>query len=127
MAETPNGTVGYSPLQRMNLATELFRQHDKNVTVALIEAFLAIASAPDNTLSQKDLADRLGVKEATVSQIVLRLGNGRSMGIPRNGKALNLVVKEGDPLDGRASRLRLTAQGRNLATAMANVLGSKKG
>lgn len=123
-ANDDNKSEPLNALQRMHRATELFRQHDPNVTAALVEAFLTIASAPDSTLTQKDVATRLGVQEATMSQIILRLGTGKPTA-PRNGKALGLVMREGDPLDGRANRLKLTAQGRNLATAMTNAIATR--
>jgi DNA-binding MarR family transcriptional regulator len=56
----------------------------------------------DEELSQRDLAERLGLEKSTVSRLAAHL------------EALGLLVRERDPENRRSYRLRITSAGRTL-------------
>lgn len=117
----------FTPLLGLYRASDLFREHDPMASVILMQAFVLIASNPDNTLSGKELADRLNIKEASMSHNIARLGGrpGRS-DKPRNGgEPLGFVSVDIDPRDARRKTLKLTAMGRTLASQMGLAIGGR--
>lgn len=89
-------------LARLALST---RTHEHLATTAGVivdrsgEAVLRQLADADTGLRLGELAQRLGIEAPTASRKVHELG------------AAGLVVREGDPTDGRACRLRLTPAG----------------
>jgi DNA-binding MarR family transcriptional regulator len=75
--------------------------------VSLSQAFALHELDIDTPLSQRDLAERLGLEKSSVSRLAAEL--------ERNG----LLVRERDPDNHRQYRLSLTAQGRAVHARMA--------
>lgn len=75
--------------------------------VSLSQAFALHELDADTPLSQRDLADRLGLEKSSVSRLAAQM--------ERNG----LLVRERDPDNHRQYRLRLTDQGRATHVRMA--------
>jgi DNA-binding MarR family transcriptional regulator len=71
--------------------------------VSLSEAFALAELAGDAPLSQRDLAERLGLEKSTVSRLVA--------GLERSGQ----VSRERDPVNRRFYRITLTGKGRSTA------------
>lgn len=70
-------------------------------TLPLSHAFaLHAIDRADGALSQRDLAERLGLEKSTVSRLAAHL------------EALGLLVRERDPENRRSYRLRITSAGR---------------
>lgn len=72
--------------------------------LSLSEVFALAELSDSDTLSQQDLAERLGLEKSTVSRLA---GN-----LERRG----WLSRERDPANRRFYRLRLTAPGRDVAT-----------
>lgn len=112
-------------MERMRRATEAFREHDPAAATVLLQTFLIIASHPDRTLTQADLAKAVNVKQASMSHNIARLATkpSSSGAVPRHGgEHLGLITIDIDPSDARRKTLRLTAAGRNLASEMGRIL-----
>lgn len=110
-----------SPLERMFRAMELFRSVYPAPSGQLIEAFLVVASNPDGTVTQGDVARALGCAAGQASGLL-----GKLSGNARFGENLALVDIQVDPTDARQRLHRLTRRGRELATTMAQTLRGRE-
>jgi DNA-binding MarR family transcriptional regulator len=85
-------------------AGRLLEPHDHaGLGMSLSEVFAIGELADADTLSQQDLADRLGLEKSTVSRL--------AGGLERRG----WLSRERDPANRRYYRLRLTAEGQAVA------------
>lgn len=109
---TPDGAAGAFPddwlrrlLRGLVRAGGLLESHHHHagVRLSLSEIFALAELADAGTLSQQELADRLGLEKSTVSRL--------AAGMERRG----LLSRERDSVNRRFYRLRLTSRGRNLA------------
>lgn len=108
---TANDAAGAFPddwlrrlLRAVVRAGGLLDAHDHaGVRVSLSEAFALGELADAGALSQRELAERLGLEKSTVSRLAANL--------ERRG----WLTRERDPGNRRYYRLRLTAQGRDVA------------
>ncbi|MGH3749826.1 MAG: MarR family winged helix-turn-helix transcriptional regulator [Micromonosporaceae bacterium] len=82
----------------------LLEAHRHNgVRLSLSEVFALAELAEADTLSQRDLAQRLGLEKSTVSRLAAAL------------ERRNWLIRERDPANRRFYRLRLTSEGRHAA------------
>jgi DNA-binding MarR family transcriptional regulator len=91
-------------LQQLAQAGGLLEVHDHGgVRVSVSEVFALGELSEAGSMSQRDLAERLGLEKSTVSRL--------AAGMERQG----WLVRERDPANRRLYRLRLTAKGRAAA------------
>lgn len=78
--------------------------HHAGTRLSLSEIFALAELADAEALSQQDLADRLGLEKSTMSRLAASL------------ERREWLSRERDPVNRRFYRLRLTAQGRDIAS-----------
>jgi DNA-binding MarR family transcriptional regulator len=108
---TQDGAAGAFPddwlrrlLRGLVRAGGLLEPHDHSgLRLSLSEVFALGELADAGTLSQQQLADRLGLEKSTVSRLAANL------------ERREWLTRERDPANRRFYRLRLTAQGRKAA------------
>jgi DNA-binding MarR family transcriptional regulator len=108
---TPDGAAGAFPddwlrrlLRGLVRAGGLLEPHDHSgLHLSLSEVFALAELADAGTLSQQDLADRLGLEKSTVSRLATSL------------ERREWLSRERDPANRRVYRLRLTTRGRQVA------------
>lgn len=101
-------------LRQLARAGGLLEVHDHGgVHVSVSEVFALGELSEAGTLSQQDLAARLGLEKSTVSRL--------AAGMERRG----WLARERDPANHRLYRLRLTANGRDAATRVGDDLRAR--
>jgi DNA-binding MarR family transcriptional regulator len=118
---TDNHTPGPFPddqlrrlLQQLAQAGGLLEVHDhRGIRVSVSEVFALGELSEAGTLSQRDLAVRLGLEKSTVSRL--------AAGMERRG----WLARERDPANRRLYRLRLTPKGRAAATTVGEDLHAR--
>jgi DNA-binding MarR family transcriptional regulator len=101
-------------LQQLAQAGGLLEVHDHGgVRVSVSEVFALGELSDAGTLSQRDLADRLGLEKSTVSRL--------AAGMERRG----WLARERDQANRRLYRLRLTPEGRTAATRVGQDLHAR--
>jgi DNA-binding MarR family transcriptional regulator len=118
---TDNHTAGPFPddqlrrlLQQLAQAGGLLEVHDHGgIRVSVSEVFALGELSEAGTLSQRDLAVRLGLEKSTVSRL--------AAGMERRG----WLARERDPANRRLYRLRLTPKGRAAATTVGEDLHAR--
>jgi DNA-binding MarR family transcriptional regulator len=103
-------------LQQLAQAGGLLEVHDHGgVRVSVSEVFALGELSEAGTLSQRDLAERLGLEKSTVSRL--------AAGMERRG----WLARERDPANRRLYRLRLTRKGRVAAARVGADLHARHG
>ncbi len=101
-------------LQQLAQAGGLLEVHDHGgLRVSVSEVFALGELSEAGTLSQRDLANRLGLEKSTVSRL--------AAGMERRG----WLARERDPANRRLYRLRLTTKGRAAATRVGQDLHAR--
>ena len=101
-------------LQQLAQAGGLLEVHDHGgIRVSVSEVFALGELSEAGTLSQRDLAVRLGLEKSTVSRL--------AAGMERRG----WLARERDPANRRLYRLRLTPKGRAAATTVGEDLHAR--
>jgi DNA-binding MarR family transcriptional regulator len=101
-------------LQQLAQAGGLLEVHEHGgIRVSVSEVFALGELFEAGTLSQRDLAVRLGLEKSTVSRL--------AAGMERRG----WLARERDPANRRLYRLRLTAKGRAAATTVGGDLHAR--
>jgi DNA-binding MarR family transcriptional regulator len=101
-------------LQQLAQAGGLLEAHDHGgIRISVSEIFALGELSEAGTLSQRDLAVRLGLEKSTVSRL--------AAGMERRG----WLARERDPANRRLYRLRLTPEGRAAATTVAEDLHAR--
>lgn len=101
-------------LRSMNAAIEVIRGIQSDIAAPAIVVFLLVASAPQSTLSMVELAERLGMSQASVSRNVAMLSKINRHKEP----GYDLLRWDLDPQDFRRKVVTLTARGQRLAARM---------
>lgn len=100
-------------LERIAKAFDLIRDLDREMPGQVVSTFLYIAS--HDGCNKQALEQDLGLTTASSSRNTDLLSSGR---YGRDTSGLGLITKEKDPSNGRRQVLRLTSQGKELASLM---------
>lgn len=87
-----------------------FREYENEITANAISTLLILIEQ-GGVVSQKELGDRLGIPQSTVSRTVAHLGEGSF-----KKEGLGLVTTREDPKDRRFKIVVFTPKGKNLAS-----------
>lgn len=117
-------TPGITRLRRAFEVNRTFMAASREINAAIMNTFLGVAmwggdEKPDDPISLKDLAKRLGLSNTTISNHLRYLGFQRRIDVP----GLRLVEVEEHPVDRRQKLVRLTRDGIALRDRLLFILG----
>ena len=108
-------------LWKMYQAIEAVRQIDPEMQAHTINIFLLICMFPGITM--KDLGERVGVSQATMSRNIAAMGKVHRMNRP----GYDLVLAEEDPAERRRKIVTLTPKGKRLKDQIELIMNNDQG
>lgn len=111
-------------LMRLSNALTIMQQEDADMPSQVMQTFLAILMNPE--LNQRQLRERLGMTQASISRATRKLANGVEEMVVEGGKkgapGLEWITKHPDPLDGRYLYFKLTPKGEQVRDRVLSAL-----
>lgn len=102
----------------MNLVEEL-RKLDPEMQLQTVQVLLAVAHAGDAGVPMTNLADNLGISQASASRNVAALGNKLNR---HKQPGLGLLESKEDPADYRRKIVKVTAKGNRMIERLVEII-----
>lgn len=104
------------PLAKGLRILEEFRKVEPEMPMQMAAAFLIVAL--EEGITMKRLGERLGISQSSCSRNIAALSKVHRL----NKQGYDLVVAEEDPLERRRKIVKLTAKGKRVAEAIAEII-----
>lgn len=103
-------------LHKLYRAVEEARKIDPEMQAHTLNIFLVVCMHPNVTM--KDLGERLGVSQATMSRNIAALGKVHRLNRP----GYDLCIAEEDPVERRRKVVNLTPKGKRVRDALVEIM-----